>query len=1536
MTRPRSSFLSHLWRRARAERRGSVILLAVGVLGIISIAALSYVTIVRLDRTSAEAAATRENYTKQVSEVVSHIQELITADLYGNKVVTDAVPQTPDPNTGFRALPEMFEDGDTRDIPVVYTPNFLIREQSNPSNTFPEGPVLDPLDENLPNPRRFAVGAPDDAWLSANDPRWDANVALTSVWPQISNLRDGYYWDEGDPNTPADDRWVRRDGRFVDLGQWFLKGVNNFANAGIDLLAWDNNNTTPDGRLGPIHAINQPVFGRAVNVMSAYTPPIDLATIDTGSINPLTPRDERQWVDTDGDLRPDARWTQLERLGRRFGLEWVVAARIIDLSAYVNVNSAMGATPNNGAVGDLQHLLGGGRTPAEIDIRRLLERSATTNWNQGISGSVSRSIDGSFVRLAIGDHLLNVGSDLVFQDMDGLTQATPTSPFYPYRPVQVNLPPRTMPELKWTQRDAWWIGAGANPNAPIVGGAFPLADTAMVDLYSFRSTNHPGIVSAVETAFDGPEGNPLLPSIDVSVDNYGPMRSRERPAEARRFQNGEREPVPTARQLRDSVRSYLTTISGASQVSPVPFLNRRDKRFYREQQRLKVNLSLSPMAIRSNDRFDESADATDVQRTFESLVWALAPLATDQPLSRELAEFGQGVGFDNTFVAAHYGGGTDGPAQYLNFAAPNAMAPVTLNNSGESANFAVMTAAMMAANIRDAVDPDDEPTLILLGNDLLLDGEPTDSVSRKIVDRNKTNGGTQETPGPVFELGLSLAHGMVSAVEPQSAGAAGQFLASTDVTGGDRDLMAIIAGMEREPFIVEATTIAVYSNEPLDGGAVSMPGFVTTSDAIGSAIIVQITNPWFGNIVIDQNWSIALARPGADLSLEADRVLFTVPGVGPMGDEPITIAPGESHTFYWLSDAAGASGWATNIHPEIIARIEALSADGATLLEEGVNRAGLVVPFFDFGVGSSVVLLRKIQHGNTETDTIDVVVDRLTAEASTDRPFPHSIENSPAAGLFGGGSFNLFEAPGAPDVPVFNGAYMSLLGYMPVQVPPDPRFLAGEPRPEFLRARIGLSSNVSRSGNRSSNGRGFPAYVVEVPGRNTVTVRRKGHAWMEPNAMFDSGVSTAQLIPEFIVTGDADSSLNLGATDPVLSIWQLDSTSKPFNTAWPGDQLPSFQLYVPDAQNGAPHLNALSELHNISCYSTTCLNWASRFKLDAWSTMSEKLGQSRFYNFQSQSGALNPYMGVLDPSRFILGNGTMAGSSDFPDALRIPLALRVFDCFETLPVTGPLVQGRVNINTAPEAVLRALPFMDVNNDIACAAGTLRAGDNRVAMLQRYRGPDPVPTQSVTDFRSNGAGAMTFLPGLRPGNPFARDYGLDEGALPPSVGLQSAGELAILDDWDPLTGSPIEDPPPLGGSDLTVGFLEAAAEPAGTIGFGFRRPLELIEEYGVTENDPTNDAEERLAVYRALSNIVTTRSDVFLAWFVIRGYDPQAIELIPTSGSADNRLKSMDDPRYNFGPVYESRWLAVFDRSNVKRPTDRARVVMLLEVPKATP
>jgi hypothetical protein len=210
---------------------------------------------------------------------------------------------------------------------------------------------------------------------------------------------------------------------------------------------------------------------------------------------------------------------------------------------------------------------------------------------------------------------------------------------------------------------------------------------------------------------------------------------------------------------------------------------------------------------------------------------------------------------------------------------------------------------------------------------------------------------------------------------------------------------------------------------------------------------------------------------------------------------------------------------------------------------------------------------------------------------------------------------------------------------------------------------------------------------------------------------------------------------------------------------------------------------------------------------------------------------------------------------------------------------------------------------------------------------------------MLDYRDRRGGAtpasLTNITGLRglPGN-------LEPLADPKRTrGFVTSGELAILHPWDangvPRSGSANTHFVELGSDGVAIpdsqgrmlgDYRYAALDPDGP-------PL---PEAGI---NPIDDPSERLAQFRALGNIVSSRSDVFVAWFVLRGYDPEAIERIEISGSNPSEaqaINAMDDPANDFKPAYESRWLVVFDRSNVKTPTDRPRVLLQVELPSARP
>lgn len=80
----------------------------------------------------------------------------------------------------------------------------------------------------------------------------------------------------------------------------------------------------------------------------------------------------------------------------------------------------------------------------------------------------------------------------------------------------------------------------------------------------------------------------------------------------------------------------------------------------------------------------------------------------------------------------------------------------------------------------------------------------------------------------------------------------------------------------------------------------------------------------------------------------------------------------------------------------------------------------------------------------------------------------------------------------------------------------------------------------------------------------------------------------------------------------------------------------------------------------------------------------------------------------------------------------------------------------------------------------------------------------------------------------------------------------------------------------------------------------------------------NDYGERLAVMSAISNLVTVRSDLYVCWFVVAGFQ-----------KSDCVGLSDQDPLV---PSIKRRFMMVIDRSNVIRPTDVPRVLVWKELP----
>lgn len=1493
--------------RTPAKRRGTVIVLALAVLAILAIAAVAYVSVVRIDRESSVASAQRSNYEQQVNAVVSHIGSLLAADLFGNKIVTNAVPQTIRGNV--RVWPRAFEDSESWDYP---TTDVFWR---NPAQTTEDLP-LDPADINVE--RR--VARPDDAWLAALEPRWNyANLDNTRYWPQITNLRSAYTWNQ------RSNQWERGDGRYVDLLQWYLNARNGRANAALNLTEFGNGNIP----MGPAFGFDNGTNSRLTDVFDKQIAELDFSDPATAPREAVEPSDERMWVDTDGDLRPDARWQQLDALGNLFGLNWVVAARVIDASALVNVQTAVEfpyeanfGIPTPPSFGrQFVDVMGTGKTPADVDLLRLLSYGTINypgeqNTRPGIfDANISiNQMNGQFE-----EHLrLSLGAESVFNDLRETNGTYPDDAAFQSDPKQQYAPWLRQNPLTRIQREALFSYATSTIERPLTPAATSYPRRDMLDLFSFHATNNTSVLSKVEQLFDGPESNQgYLPDADSSdpVTAFGPLRSAEFAADVRRFDTGDASnpPEPSVQRIKMDIRRHLTMVNGVGQISPVPVINDaiRNRADSFDSQYSQQKIRLSQLTGLSHTR---TADQDLVQRVFGSLVWALAPLATNQPLMPGVARNQTGTA-EEPDDTAHYGGGigTTSPADEFRLSIPSPLSEV-------GASYAILRAAAMTANLLDAMDADGGssqnavPTAIRLVNS---------------VDPQATIAGNP----PGFEIGTRLTQGDIPAaiLPPEYVGPANAGMT--------------LFGLDRQPFLREAHALAVYQDQDwLSGSTANVVTIdpATREEQAGSLMAFEIGNPWPTPL----NLEFYKLRIQTDASTYMEFDLADIDTSGSTGDGVLpTVDAGERVVFYWqkgngyftdgtlttwdlvMDDAT--NGWRSQIRANGIVTLKLNDAAvrvGPDLYSDATHG---FVPFSNFGSGTAVVLLIRKQSGGMPSE---VLVDRMSAPVSTTTPFPASLETAYPLDISAINDGNTIQCTG----------------------------------------RIAIASTLHRHTEHNS----FPAYVIERRSQNVVLANTPGGT---PGVMEQKW----RIIP-------SDAGVPHTIAQDLLAEPQFDAN------CWIGEPkgtmsvpLAAFQLFVPDRS-----LEYLSELLLVSPFCHMYVHqdingapntgtplttdaWSMNAGRQPWTTFSEQLGSDGEMFIDGIGATLpNQYLGLLDPSRYILNGPEMLYSGrDLPDALTVPLALRVVEPFEALsPRTNTtMIQGRININTASPEVVGCLPLMapqyNIPNTGSASGGLDQIVDainpvngrpeplTRVATLLRYRdrfGVNDNPDSGLTpDAHLPSDLTLTGLSGLRG---YANDsFSYSNARI--ARGLTTTAELAILQPWD------ITNTPRSGRLEQTVAQSNLAAQyflqlggdlrdASSNAGQGTINQLDTYNpQYGLTgamvdgDLNVIDDPEERLAIYRAISNIVTTRSDVFIAWFILRGYDPDIIESSPVAGGNRPNLTQARDAMngtvgtpdsFPLRPTYESRWLVVYDRSNCVKPTDRPKILMQVELPPAKP
>ncbi|TVQ77564.1 MAG: hypothetical protein EA380_07250 [Phycisphaeraceae bacterium] len=1517
--------------RSRGRRRATALIFAVGVLAVVALISVSYITFVRLDRQSADAVRRAVNYEQQVNAVVNHIGELLAADLFGGAVVTRDVPRF-EPNTTLPNWP-----------PMQLTPDYPFTYYGQAGQSF-GSPQVSPISSPTGDGNRYILFPPDKSFLASAQPLWVSNQPY---WPQITNLRAAWRYE---PNG----NFQRDDGLFADLGAFFLDTVNiggiQRPNAGVDFTD-SNFAILPQNAAGAFRNPankNQPA--------SPFLPANFHGNFSGSTAQEAVIRnfDERFFIDTTGDLIPDARWQVLDALGDLFGLRWFVAARVVDASARINYNASI----DSGTV-TAPDSLADGRTPADIDLYRLL-RDTAEPFGSAFGGYPFNNIRVSSYGLGFSRHLRDVLR--LPQLFEEIGPGVPGGGFY--NPAEW---PQATSRLSRQQRTLFWNRHGSSPfdsttSIPLV---YPI--TEFVEFLAFAGTNNNSL-SLVEQMFDGPEGQGFLPQgNDTGSEFYGPLLSRQRSENARRLDTSINDARPSRNTLRYHPRQFLTPYSGVSQRSPIPVLNLNARFDGLEISRpFLANLSLRKVPL--------NYDANRISDAYTAFVWALAPFATDQFLTYELASQPFTVSAltlvgnpaNETFF---YGRskqelpGQSAAQHAIRFGNPaDGLEPLP-DSLRNAASYSLITAAALAINTRDARRGSAPPTVArlyhTLGNDPIL---------------------STTTPGGTVVLGTSFPHGTVppDLIRANPAASDGELLGrplqgnasfnfhrstvqatesqwlADDSSAGGGGVGLTLVGLTRNPYIVEVFTAAVYSNADESG-----PGHIgnfneidpqNEQTQIGSVFAVQIANPYPQQIDLNP-YQFRLVNDREDIA-SADTSKTIAFGF-PAGS---FVPPNSIRTFaYAIDDFNGqyVGAIAGNAFDPPLYVLDEDDPDdpGPSKLIDLINNESaddeaiqplLLAPQFQMSLQDKLIVFDDFARG-VSGDPIAMLVRTgvggLVAPASLSHDLPigavvdkFTIRTSD---LQSSGRIPPGETARFPFVPngtvAFRGGILendnaeffadpsdTNRWYQPSAVPVQDRFNNNE-----IAGRYLVTSTASRAVRRPNNG-GAPAYVFDFdmpggPASLPVTVRITGfaHAWLTPPGVFPGAVppySDPSLIlandglpfSDLLVEESASPSVVNGSLvaspSGFLAAHTLHRTSSKPADANLAD-IPSWQLFVDDESHpdGRP-LRYLADLHMVSKHAHLCRN-NQLTNLNEWFTVGQQLAASLDRDYPASIDPTNiarpnPYLGTLDPSRYI---PTDSNNNPLPDhSMSIPLALRVFECFEPLSPIDELVQGRININTAPERVLQMLPYVYTHpNEQPFGLASQRA---RSTLMLRYR--DRFNPESGVYNTSETPLQITGMDFLREG--LNKSF-YDAPARP--LGFASIGELAILHQgWDPNTGTP---------ATATPGFLDVALNP------GISKDNEVFAPWGSrTASNPTDDAEKRLALFRTLSNIVSTRSDVFIATFVIRGYDPDIIESIELTGDLENDMNSDE-----FRPTYESRWLVVYDRSNVRSPVDRPRVLL---------
>lgn len=384
-------------------RRGSALIIVIGTLALISVFAAIYISVGQSDRRSAATVRARADLGELTGAYADHVARVVADDRL------DAVMQFATHDRRFQAPRRV-----TTDAP--YTDWTMRSESDEAWNLFSAVggvPVPVPMRLNSDDPRvpsdpwlasllptflgdpfarPFSQGNPEHYYLDNRDWGHISNVAPDGRFVNLFNLRNNFRAEPGWGTAVVPGVAVSRR-LSEDLSLFRQRNPGNFRSAiqsfPIDDGIWLPGATTPV----PLSAVGLSLE-EARNTPAVWTMhqrfaflPADQSFVTynrNGQVSSWADPDypAYQWADANGDGMYDSRWFELTSARTphtgttpREDAQWLYdrseyrvfgAVRVVDLSAMVNVNTAIDAlTPPTE-----EYPLG--LTPAEVDLRRLL------------------------------------------------------------------------------------------------------------------------------------------------------------------------------------------------------------------------------------------------------------------------------------------------------------------------------------------------------------------------------------------------------------------------------------------------------------------------------------------------------------------------------------------------------------------------------------------------------------------------------------------------------------------------------------------------------------------------------------------------------------------------------------------------------------------------------------------------------------------------------------------------------------------------------------------------------------------------------------------------------------------------------------------------------------------------------------------------------------------------------------------------------------------------------------------------------------